>query len=96
MICNESRLVTEQEAFYNLANAIVERAAIDYRYAIQGLPLQHNSGVLPKSAIIQLESFFRSQWFTALTTLDGEQLMQLIRDDVAGKQYKRPQRKGRL
>lgn len=95
MICNESRLVTEQEAFYNLANAVVERAAIDYRYALQGWVLQ-NSGITPQSAIIQLESFFRSQWFTALTTLDGEQLMQLIRDDVAGKQYKRPQRKGRL
>ncbi len=59
-----------------LANAIIKSAANDYMKAIKGL---RRSSDLKK-----LEEFFLSDWFTALTSVDGKWLMQELKREVEG------------
>ena len=56
-----------------LALAIIEQACIDYIKAIKKKD---------DIDLSRLEHFFRSQWFTFLTSLDGEYLMKLLRENV--------------
>jgi hypothetical protein len=61
------------ERYYDLANAIVEQAAHDYERAL----------IYNKTwNIEECERFFLSEWCGMLTTLDGEMLMQCIRERV--------------
>lgn len=71
---NEIRLenLSEYDAYHALANAIIERAAIDYKNA-----LKYN---LPKTQA-RCENFFRSQWFSILTNIDGETIINRIKKD---------------
>ena len=62
-----------------LANAIIVQAADDYRKALVGSCNDHTR------SIRSLERFFRSDWFKTLTTVDGEYIMQKIRDEVKRK-----------
>jgi len=57
--------------YENLANAIIERAAKDYR--------ENASPSVRKS----IEDFFRSEWFRALTKIDGEWLIEKLRKEQA-------------
>lgn len=64
----------DNDPYINLANAIVESAAKDYRKILQSLRKNPNN----REAISErrsLEAFFRSGWFQVLTNLDGEILM---------------------
>lgn len=68
--------------YENLANAIVLQAVKDYRAALK---LLHRN---PKSSKAQAdakeaERFFRSQWYSALTSVDGELLIRRLREEVA-------------
>ena len=66
------------EMFQRLAMAIVKQAVLDYRKALQTLKYSPKN----KAALAErdsLEQFFRSQWFSILCDLDGEELMVMIR-----------------
>ena len=60
-------------AYYDLANAIVEQAAIDYRNALNGV--SYDRRYSPESVIKETEKFFRSEWYRTLTNVDGEYLI---------------------
>ncbi|TCT14595.1 hypothetical protein EDC18_10576 [Natranaerovirga pectinivora] len=58
------------DGYEKLANAIVVQAVKDYRSA------EHSS--IRRS----IERFFRSQWFQALTSIDGEKLIKDLRREL--------------
>jgi hypothetical protein len=70
--------MTEYE---KLANAIVLQAAKDYRHALKHLRKCPNSRDA-RTQISELERFFRSGWYTALTTVDGEYLITELRREA--------------
>ena len=70
-----------ENPYEKLANAIVVQAANDYRAALRkkkGNP--RNSEMLRN--VNEIERFFRSGWYQALTTVDGEYLMDKIRQEI--------------
>ena len=67
------------EPYQALANAIVERAAKDYRRVLKYHYKQLENKKY-KLEVEELEAFFLSQWFELLTDLDGRtQLINLRR-----------------
>lgn len=70
------------ECWHDLANAIILKAAEDYREALHCLAMN------PASTAFQaqkrdLEAFFTSQWFHVLTRLDGRQLQAALIKEAA-------------
>ena len=66
------------ECYEKLAAAIVVQAAKDYKAALR----QEARGKVTPSTqgtIIECERFFESQWFEALSDLDGPVLMERIK-----------------
>ena len=66
------------EGYEKLAAAIVVQAAKDYKAALR----QEARGKVTPSTqgtIIECELFFKSQWFEALSDLDGPVLMERIK-----------------
>ena len=60
-----------------LANAIVEQAAKDYRWA--RTTLAKDAGNVAAAAMrSETERFFRSAWFGQLTSINGEWLLQQL------------------
>ena len=55
----------------NLANAIVTQAAKDYEKA-----LRNND----ESMIVDCERFFRSKWYRMMTNVNGEYLIEQLRE----------------
>ena len=70
--------ITEYE---NLANAIILQAVKDYQMALKCLKNNPRDKV-SLSDKNEIERFFRSQWFTALTTVDGEMLIASLNMEV--------------
>lgn len=71
-----------QKCYENLANAIVLQAVKDYRAALKQLgknPDNKDAG----SDAREIERFFRSQWYSELTSVDGEFLICKLREEVA-------------
>jgi len=65
----------------NLANAIILQAVTDWREAIKNIkkyPLE-TKGYTEK---FKCEKFFRSKWFERLTKIDGEILLEKLRNEV--------------
>ena len=67
-----------RECYQDLANAIVEQAVDDYRYALTGFPIKEHMVVTVES----LEHFFRSDWFRALTNIEGEYIITKVRKEL--------------
>lgn len=74
------------EPYEDLANAIIVKAAKDYRKSLQTLkkkPHPHSkkaiNAVRMKS---DCERFFKGEWIKTLTNLDGETLMKEIRKNL--------------
>ena len=65
-----------------LANAIVEQAAKDYRWARTVLR-KAAENVEAMAMRSDTERFFRSAWFGQLTSLDGEWLLQRLEGEFA-------------
>lgn len=68
--------------YERLANAIILRAVEDYRNALKRLrhfPHDHNSSRVKA----EVERFFHSKWFSALTSLDPEMLIERLRLEVS-------------
>lgn len=67
--------------YHELANAIVIRAAKDYMMALRKLQSEPNN---PKALGLkkECERFFRSFWYSILTKVDGEVLMEKLKKEV--------------
>jgi hypothetical protein len=68
--------------YENMANAIVVQAVTDYRKALHNL--KRNSKYEPSQNVVSdVERFFRSEWYTVLTSISGERLIKMLRQEVA-------------
>ncbi len=67
--------------YENLANAIILQAVKDYRVALKCLKAnpRNRTAAADKG---EIERFFRSQWFTMLTSVDGEMLIRSLQMEV--------------
>lgn len=67
--------------YENLANAIILQAVKDYRVALKCLKVNPRN----KTALAdkeEIERFFRSEWFSVLTSVDGEMLIRSLQMEV--------------
>lgn len=67
--------------YKNLANAIILQAAKDYRMALKSLKAnpRNRTAMADKG---EIERFFRSGWFSVLTSVDGEMLIRSLQMEV--------------
>ena len=68
--------------YENLANAIIIQACKDYRKAYNRYLRRYRSTDKPDEELVELENFFRSDWYNTLTSIDGEYIMARIRKEV--------------
>ena len=73
MFNRSSRKVFLMERYRELANAIIIQAIKDYRKA-----LKHDE----RGRKGEIESVFRSEYFTVLTNISGEMMIQKLRAEV--------------
>lgn len=66
--------------YENLANGIVLRAVEDYRDALRELRINPSYPNALRT-VSDVERFFRSGWFSVLTSLDGVVLMERLRKE---------------
>ena len=69
------------DPYENLANAIVLQAVKDYRDALKKLKINSNN----RSALYwkhDVERFFRSNWYSYLTSIDSEWLINKLKEEV--------------
>lgn len=84
--------VAPQDAYENLANAIIVQAFEDHMGAVRTMKTfswdkKSKEYVRALSTKNECERFFRSEWFKALTTVDGEVLLrELARREADDKQ----------
>lgn len=64
------------EPYHALINAIILQAVKDYRTALDD---ENTSG------IAECERFFRSDWFTFLTDVDGEIIIRQVKREITRK-----------
>ena len=70
-----------EENYEKLANAIIIQAADDYRKAAKRL--KHNPNHREsKETIEEVERFFRSDWYSVLTDVDGEFLLRKLKEEA--------------
>ena len=67
--------------YEELANAIILQAVKDYREALRLLSMNPNDKSAKRDQR-NIERFFRSEWFKALTTIDGERLISELESEV--------------
>lgn len=72
------------DPYENLANAIITTAAKDYMAALKILK-KSPVNVIAKETADECERFFRSSWYAALTSVDGEFLIQRLREEALKK-----------
>lgn len=67
--------------YENLANAIILQAVKDYRVALKCLKVnpRNKTALADKEEIVR---FFRSGWFSVLTSVDGEMLIRSLQMEV--------------
>ena len=69
------------DQFEGLANAIIIQAAVDYRLALK--QLRQNPLFQPAIRMsYEVERFFRSDWFSILTRINGIELMARLKTEV--------------
>ena len=69
---------TNGDPYENLANAIILTAVDDYRRALKKYSKNPDSKSA-KAEVDSLERFFRSQWHSVLTSVEGEFLIRKLR-----------------
>ena len=67
--------------YENLANAIILQAVKDYRMALKNLKANARNRTAQADKA-EIERFFRSQWYSALTSVDGEMLIRSLQKEV--------------
>lgn len=73
----------DEDNYRALADAIILQAVKDYRWALKMLNRNHNN-TMANTEKREIESFFKSSWFTHLTNVDGIMLMNRIKQEVNG------------
>ena len=68
------------DPYESLANSVILQAVKDYRGARKELKY-HPKNKDAKLMIEDCESFFRSDWFAVLTSLDGEMLLKKLKEE---------------
>ena len=69
------------DQFEGLANAIIIQAAADYRLALK--QLRQNPLFQPAIRMsYEVERFFRSDWFSILTRINGIELLARLKTEV--------------
>ena len=70
------------DQFEGLANAIIIQAAVDYRLALK--QLRQNPDFQPAVSMkYEVERFFRSEWFSSLTRVNGPELQARLKSEAA-------------
>ena len=73
----------------DLANAIIEQAANDYRKALDGEGCGKGNGYRPPEYVInEVERFFRSSYFRLITKVNGEYLLDQLKREHKEKERK--------
>ena len=67
--------------YENLANAIILQAVRDYRTALKCLKANPRNKATYADKD-EVERFFRSDWFSVLTSVDGEMLIRSLQEEV--------------
>ena len=67
--------------YERLANAVVIQAAKDYRECLDNIKVNPKDREAIQEAL-EIERFFRSKWYQALTSIDGEYLIKMLRKEV--------------
>lgn len=75
-----AKTVSNGDPYENLANAIVLTAVEDYRNALKKYSKNPGSKSA-KAEVDSLERFFRSQWYSVLTSVEGEFLIRKLREE---------------
>ena len=69
------------DPYERLANAIILQAVSDYRVALKKIKAHpHNKEAI--SEALEIERFFRSGWYSQLTSVDGEYLIRRLQEEV--------------
>ena len=76
-----------EDNYQALANAIVVQAARDFRPAYRRLK-NHPNDKLAQDTVREITQFFCSDYFCALTDLDGPALLQRIMKDIDNRSIK--------
>lgn len=79
-----ARVITKGNCYENLANSVVLTAVDDYRRILKRLS-KNPDCKMTAAAAKELEQFFRSGGYSALTSVDGEFLIMRIRAEVMSK-----------
>jgi hypothetical protein len=69
------------DPYEKLANAIILQAVKDWRHAMV-LLRRHPNSTEGKRIKYDTEKFFTSKWFSCLTEIDGDMLLQKLREEV--------------
>lgn len=70
-----------EDPYERMANAIILQAVTDYKTALK--KIRKNPG--NRDAIdeaLRIERFFRSGWYSQLTSVDGEYLIRRLREEI--------------
>ena len=76
------------DPYEELANAVVIQACEDYKRAYTCHLRSKGKGKRTQKQLEELEAFFRSDWYKQLTEVDGEYIMERIRNDVLKQEKK--------
>ena len=71
-----------ENPYEKLANAIVLQAVSDYRAALKKVK-KNSKNRDAIDEVLQIEKFFRSEWYQVLTSVDGEYLIDRLRKEVS-------------
>ncbi len=77
-----------EDPYERLANAIILQAVADYRVTLKKIKAHPRDRKAIDEAL-EIERFFRSGWFSQLTSVDGEYLIKRLQDEVRQSDAKR-------
>ena len=77
----------ETSFYQEVANAIVIQATKDYRNALAGRGYKSKS---PEEVVRECEEFFRSDYYSRLTKVSGEYLIEQLRKEVKDERQSNP------
>ena len=84
MMLTVAEIETSLKPWQDLANGIVMQAAKDYMAALRKLK-RFPQNPRAEAEITGIEKFFRSEWYSQLTEIDGERLMKMLKKEVGVK-----------
>lgn len=70
-----------ENPYERLANAVILQAVTDYRVALKKIktyPINKDA----VSEALSIERFFRSGWYSMLTSVDGEYMIRMLQGEI--------------